>query len=154
ARTKIDSGGPQQGYNSASHVFAAVLAYAFHHRQGSAVAHGKALTGRACNVQFPGSGAIENGVAGENVTPQRSVGSGVDRDNAAAQAFADVVVGFAREMEVHSGGEERAEARSGRALKREIDRSDVERGMTKPAHDLAAQLRTDAAIGVDDRKTP
>ena len=54
-----------------------------------------------------GGRAIENGVAREDVATAGSVGTSGDGDGPAGETLADVVVGFAVELEVDAGAEER-----------------------------------------------
>src|SRR5262249_24773726 len=94
-RTEVDSGRPQHDDNATGHVFASVLARTLHHGKGSAIAHGEALPGRAGYVQLARGGAVEHGVAGQDIAAHRGFLPGIDRDHAPTEALADVVVGFA-----------------------------------------------------------
>ena len=49
------------------HVFAAVIADAFHHGRGAGIAHGKALAGHAVEEGFAAGGAVEAHVADQNI---------------------------------------------------------------------------------------
>ena len=93
---KFSPSGPRISDHAAGHVFAAVLANAFDHREGAAVAHAKAFAGAARDEKLAGGGAVQNGIAREHIAAPRS---GADRqlidDRAAGQSLADVVVGFA-----------------------------------------------------------
>ena len=117
ARAQIHSGGAEDCHHARRHVFAAVLADAFDHGQRAAIADGEAFSGAAGDVEFSGRRAVEHGVADEDVAAQGSFVSGGDCDRAAAQALADVIIGFAEQTEFHSRDQECAEALSGGADK-------------------------------------
>ena len=73
-----------------------MIAGAFHHGFGTAVAHGKALTGAAQGEQLTAGGTVEAGVAQDHLaagilhTRRRH-----HRETATVEALAHVVVGFA-----------------------------------------------------------
>ena len=86
---------------SAGHVLAAVVAGSFHHGNGSGVSDTKSFTHLSIDVQLSGSGAVESGVAGDDVvfcceitTYRWKYG-----DASATQAFGEVVVGVAFQFE-------------------------------------------------------
>ena len=70
----------------------------------------------------------------------------IDDDPAAREAFADVVVGIAFELERDALGEERAEALAGRAGELEVDRV-VRQAVCAPRFDdLVAEDRADVRL--------
>ena len=66
--SEINSGRSENDGYAGRHVFAGVLANAFDHGEGAAVAHGKPFSGTAGNVKLATGGAVEHGVAGQNVS--------------------------------------------------------------------------------------
>ena len=58
-------------HHAAGHVFAAVIADAFDDRHRPGVAHREALAGHAGGETFAGDGAVQNGVADDDVFPGR-----------------------------------------------------------------------------------
>ena len=117
AGTEIQAERTENQNDAAGHVFAAVLADAFDHGECAAVANGETFACAAGDKKLAGSCAVQNRVSGENVTAARSAGARTDRDGAAGQSFADVVVGFAVKFEIDSGAEKRAETLTGAAVK-------------------------------------
>jgi hypothetical protein len=62
---------PMHDHETAGHVFAAMVADAFDHRDGARVAHGKALARDAAEVALALDGAVQHGVADDDrVLPQ------------------------------------------------------------------------------------
>src|SRR5438445_2836766 len=100
-----------------SHILAGVLARAFDHGKSATVAHSKPLAYTARNVQLTAGGAIKDGVAREDVAPARGFLTRADRNGAAVQALAHVIVGFSGEMEIQPGNQKCAEALAGAAEK-------------------------------------
>ena len=80
---------------------AASIADAFHHRDGTGIAHGETLTGDAGEVAFAADGAIQHGVADNDGGRGFNVGIGMrlDDDSTPRQAFADIVIAIAGQGE-------------------------------------------------------
>ena len=74
-----------------------------------------------------------------------------DRDLAARQALADVVVGLALQLEVHAPGEEGAEALPGAAREPEPHPSLGQAGVAEAARDLAGDATAHREVMVADR---
>src|SRR4029079_2494784 len=102
---------------AAGHVFATVVADAFHHRHGAGVAHGKPLTGDAGEIRLTGDRAIEHGVADDDalVRPVGRVFGRAHDDAAPGQPLADIVVRVADEVERYALRKEGAEGLAGGA---------------------------------------
>ena len=58
---------------AAGHVFAAVIAHAFHHRRRAGIAHREPLAGHAVEKSFAAGGAIEHHVADQDVFFRQNV---------------------------------------------------------------------------------
>src|SRR5205807_2078407 len=100
-----------------SHILASVLTGGFDRGKSATVAHSKPLAYTARNVQLTAGGAIKDGVAREDVAPARGLLTRADRNGAAVQALAHVIVGFSAEMEIQPGNQKCAEALAGAAEK-------------------------------------
>jgi len=99
ARAEIQAERPEDDSDAASHVFAAVLADAFDNGKRTTVADSETLSSASGNKELPGSGAIEHGVSGKNVTAPGSCKPRGDGDGAARKTFSNVIVGLALEPE-------------------------------------------------------
>ena len=64
---EVASGVAQHHHHAAGHVFAAVVAHPFHHRRGARVAHREALPRHSSEVALPGDGAVQHGIADDDV---------------------------------------------------------------------------------------
>ena len=95
-----------------------MVADALHDGAGTGVADAKALPGLASDEEAAARGAVEDGVADEHPLLPREAGvlGGAHRDGAAAHALADVVVGFAHQVQAHSTREEGTEGLARRAV--------------------------------------
>ena len=85
----------------------------FDHRDRAGVAHREALARHALEIGLAGDGAVEHGVADDDVSrsARASTPARLAHDDAAArQALADIVVGVAGELERHAARQEGAEA--------------------------------------------
>src|SRR5262249_11745496 len=93
AGSELPAGTPQPHDPAARNVFAAVIAGAFAHGDGTRVAHGKALARHALEVGLARDGAIEDRVTHDDVLQRIArAGLGLAHDHAAApQALADIV---------------------------------------------------------------
>src|SRR5690606_27922365 len=112
AGCKVAAHFAQNNHGTARHVFATMIAYAFHNRAGTGVTHGKAFTGHAVEVSRTGQGAVKHGIAHDDVV--RAVATkvvGRAHDNAAAgQAFTYVVIGFTHQIQGDALRQESAKA--------------------------------------------
>ena len=109
ARTKIQSQRTEHERNAARHIFATVLPNAFDNRQRTAVTHRKPFTRAPSNIKLPRCRAIQNRVAREHIAAPRSRRTRRQRDRAARQSLADVVVRFAVQFQRDTISEKRAE---------------------------------------------
>ena len=66
-RGEIPSGPSEHDHSPARHVFAAVVADAFHDRGGAAVPHGKSLARDAADIGLSAGRAVEHHVADDDV---------------------------------------------------------------------------------------
>src|SRR5206468_10795563 len=93
----------ENGNHSRRHVFAAVVSDAFDYRQSPAVSNRKSFAHAAREEQPSAGSPIENGIPRDDVLMTEIV-QGVRRRNdnfAAGHPFADVIVGFSLEGELH-----------------------------------------------------
>src|SRR5204862_6219162 len=112
--------------DSARHVLAAVVAGAFDDGDCARIPHRKPVAGAPRGKEPSGGGAIERGVAEQNVRTGAVPGTAErpDDDLAAAQPFAYVIVGLALEMQMHARQRERATALTGAAAEADPQRRD------------------------------
>ena len=103
-----------------------MLADAFNHCQGAAVAHCEAFTRLSGNVKLARSRTVKHGIAHEHVAAFGSLGSGAYGNGSTAQAFAHVVVGFACQAEVGARDQESPKTLSGRTNEFAINPTQVE----------------------------
>ena len=147
ARAKIHPRRTQNYSHAGRHVLAAVLADTFDHCERAAVAHRKSFAYSTGHIEFSAGGAVEQGVAREHIAAQRSLFPGGDRNRAAGQTLAHVIVGLADQTEVQSLDQESAEGLSRAAdefiLRRNLGRSSL-------AQYLSTQMSADGTIGVGD----
>src|SRR5690606_32129706 len=103
--------------DAAGHVFAAVVADAFHHRDRAGVADREALAGHAPEVALALDRAIEHGIADDDRLLRDGPGflRRADDDAPAGEALADIVVGLADQLERDPAREERGEPLACRA---------------------------------------
>ena len=106
--------------DAAGHVFAAVVTDTFRDQSRARVADAEALACEAVDVDRAGGGAVGDDVAGNDVVFRPEGRSfrrfrGAYRNHAAGERLADVVVGFAAQVEGDAVGEERAEGLPGDA---------------------------------------
>src|SRR2546423_7356699 len=106
SRAKVQTERTEHEDDAASHVFAAVLADTFNYGKGAAVADAETLAGASCDIELARCCAVENGISGENVATARRGRPGRNGNRAARHAFADVVVGFAGELQGNTIREE------------------------------------------------
>ena len=94
---EVAPGRPEDDDAPAGHVLAAVVADALDDRVGAGVAHGEALAGQPAEEGAPARGAVEHGVADDDVLlgGEGDALGRHDRERPAGQALAGVVVGVA-----------------------------------------------------------
>ena len=136
---------------AARHVFAAVVAGAFDDRRRARQAHREALARDAAQERLAAGRAVEHGVADDDVLRRvaAEVDARPDRETAARQSLAGVVVGVADQIDRDALGEERAEALPAGAF--HLDEDGVVGQPSRMAPDqLAREHRADRAIDVSD----
>ena len=100
ARAEVVAGRSEHRDHAAGHVLAAMVADALDDGRGAAVADPEALASATGGKEVAAGGAIENGVAGDDLRRvERRRSRRPDGDLAAGHSLADVVVGFAFEIE-------------------------------------------------------
>src|SRR5256885_7776136 len=97
AGREIAPGPAEHHHDAAGHVFAAVIAGALDHRDGSRIAHREALAGDAAEIAFALDRAVEYGVADDDRFLRHDAGicRRADDDATAGKPLADIVVGIA-----------------------------------------------------------
>src|SRR6185295_10089725 len=89
-------------HDAPGHVFAAMIARAFHHRDGAGVAHREALAGDAAEIALALDRAVQHRVADDDRLLGHDAGGlarRIDDDAPAREALADIVIGLAFELE-------------------------------------------------------
>ena len=114
---EIATGAAEHDDGAARHVFAAVVADTFDDHGGAGIAHGEALAGNAAEIRLASDCAIQHGVADDDglLGHDAAVGRGPDDDAPAGKSLADVVVGFALQLERESTRGKCAEALASRS---------------------------------------
>ena len=118
ARGEIAAGLAEHDHAPAGHVFATMVADGFHDGVHAAVADAETFARHAADVNLAGRRAVKRHVADDDVFLGDECGTlrRINNDFAAAQAFAEIIVGVAFEFEGHARGHERAEALAGAAV--------------------------------------
>ncbi len=98
---KVAAGIAEDDDPATGHVFAAVVANAFHNSLDAGVADGKPFAGFSADKGFAGGGAIEGDIADDAVFFRNESGilRGIDDQSGAGEAFTKVVVGVAFQLE-------------------------------------------------------
>src|SRR5262249_18525012 len=124
---EVAAGAADDHHPPARHVLAAVVADAFHHGEGPAVAHGEALAGYSAEVGLAAGGPVQHHVAHEDVGRggEGRLGRGEGHELAPGEALAHVVIGVAFQGEGDAPRHEGGEALPGRA--EEVDADGVVR---------------------------
>src|SRR6185312_14553045 len=117
AGAEIAPGLPQNHHDAAGHVFAAVIAGAFDHRDRAGIAYREPLARDALEIGLAGDCAVQNRVADNDIVERVALDLRwlAHDDAAAAQPLADIVVGVAQKFERDAARQERAEAAARRA---------------------------------------
>jgi hypothetical protein len=120
ARREVAAGHAEHHHGAAGHVFATMVAHAFHNRGGAGVAHGETLAADTREVGFTFGGTVEHGVADDDVARRIATETGrrTHDDAATGQALAHVVVAFTHQFEGQAAGQEGAEALASRTVER------------------------------------
>ena len=152
--SEVTAGGPQDDDAAASHVFATVVADAFHDGSDAGIADAEALASAAVDVDLAGRGTIHGDVADDDVVLSFEAGvrRRVDDEFAAGEALAEVVVGVALDGERHAARDEGAEALTGRTLKADTNGVLWETLRAVFLGDLVAGDRAGDAVDVLDRQ--
>src|SRR5262249_54863351 len=152
AGREVAAGGAEDHDAAAGHVFATMVANAFDDRQRAAVADAEPFGRSAAEERLATGRAVQGDVADDDVILGHVAGLGrrIDDHAAAGEAFADVVVGVAFELERDALGEKRAETLPGRAEELEVDRVVRQQFFAEALGDFVAEDRAHRAIGVDD----
>src|SRR5690606_1596122 len=104
--TEVVAGFTQYHDHAAGHVFAAVVAGAFHNGDGTRVTHGETLTGTARRQQLAAGGTVQTGVAdnGGVVGFEYRTFGRVNHQLAAGHAFTHVIVGVTFQHHFQTAG--------------------------------------------------
>ena len=139
AGRKIAPGLADHHHDAAGHVFAAMVAGALDHGDGAGIAHGEALAGNAAEIAFAGDGAIQHRVADDDrlLRHDARLLHRTHDEAAAGKTFANIIVGFADEIEGDAMGEPGAEALAGRTAQAHPDGVLRQAGMGVTLGDLA-----------------
>jgi len=121
---EVAAGLSEHHHGAAGHVLAAVVAAALHHGSGARAPHREALAGHAAEEGLARGGAVEHGVADDDVLLGRdgALARRVDDEAPAGESLADVIVGVSFQLERHSFRQECAEALPGTASELDVDR--------------------------------
>src|ERR1700709_894775 len=100
-----------------------MIAGAFDHRDRAGVTHRETLAGDAAEIAFALDRAVHHGVADDDglLRPDAGIARRLDDDAAAGQALADIVVGFAFEIEGDAARQPGAERLARGALEADLD---------------------------------
>src|SRR6185369_3491774 len=112
AGREVPAGASQDDDPTAGHVLAGMIADALHDRVDSAVTHAEALAGNAAHVGLAARRAVERDVADDDVLlgHEYARAGRIDRELAAREPLAPVVVGVTLEGERDTSRHERTEA--------------------------------------------
>ncbi len=127
AGREVAPGRPEDDGLAAGHVLAPVVAHALDDGGGAGVADAEPLAHHAPDERLAGGRAVEADVAGDDLAVEQVARRG-DRDPAARQALADVVVGVAGQLQRDPLRHERAEG-----VARRTGEADVDRVLGRPA---------------------
>src|SRR6516162_5556300 len=152
AGREVAPGLPEHHDDAAGHVFAAMIARALDDGDRAGVAHGETLAGDAAEIAFARDRAVQHGVADDDALFRHdaAVARRLDDDLAAREALADIVVGFAFEIEGDALRKPRAEGLARGALEADMDGVVRKPRMAIDLGDRARQHRACAAVGVVD----
>ena len=107
----------KHSHPAACHVFAAVVAHAFHNRPGAGIAHGEAFPGHAGHKGVSARRAVQGHVADQGILRlPHGVHRRAHRQHAAGKSLAQIVVRHAVERDLLPPRQESAEGLSTAAL--------------------------------------
>ena len=112
SRGEIDAHLAEHRHTAPGHVFTAVVADAFHHHFGAAVADGETFPGLPVKEDAAGSGPIADDVSDDDVV-RRYVGNmvrGAHDDFAAGQALPDKIIRLPDKFKGNTGSQKSPEA--------------------------------------------
>src|SRR6201999_1804152 len=147
---EVHTGRPKNAYHAAGHVFTTMVAGSFHNCECTGIADGESLAGAAGREQLSAGRAIQTGVAHDDGLARREIRSRrrPQDDTAAGHAFADVVIGFALEIEMQAACVPHPEALSGRTLQIDDQGRGAHARVAPAAGDLAGDPRADRAVEI------
>src|SRR4051794_31837752 len=118
-----------------------MVAGALDHRGSAGIAHREALAGHAGEEGFAGNGAVEAGVADDDIVARlaRHAGGRPGDQGSAGEALAGIIVRVADELERHAACEECAEALSGGSAQKGLKTAVAETSVAEARRDLARQ---------------
>ena len=138
ARADVGAGGTEDDDGSASHILARVQSDTLDDRRGAAVANGEAIAGAAENEESTARGSVKRTVADDRIDSGRTLRrERFDDELSAAHRFADGVVGFALQKNLHTLFEKNAESLAGAAAEMEAATDD---GFTQGARPCVSPL--------------
>src|SRR4029077_11585949 len=111
--------------DAARHIFAAMVARAFDHRDRARIADRGTFARDAANIALVGNRTVEHGVADDDALLGRHVcrfARWIDDDAPARETLADIIIGLPFELERHPMREPGAEALAGRAVELHMHR--------------------------------
>ena len=125
ARCEVATGHPEHDDRPAGHVLATMITDTLDDGGSARVADGKALAGDTSEKGFAFGCTVENGIADDDVVRgfAPEAGTRTDDDPPTRQALADIVVGFANQVQGHAARQKRAEGLAGGAREMDVDGS-------------------------------
>ena len=134
---------------AAGHVFAAVVAHAFHYCRTAGVADSKAFSRHAVHENLSACGSVKGHVSDDDVILCGKTASlrRVDDQLSAGEAFSEIVVAVSDQLQSQSFGNERAEALSAGAVAADAE-GIVLQGGTEFSGNLRSQNGSEGTVGV------
>jgi hypothetical protein len=145
---------PEHDDGPAGHVLAAMITDALDDGGGPRVADSKALAGDTGEEGFALGRAVEDGIADDDVVRRLATETGTrtDDDPPTRQALADVVVGFANQVQGHAARQKGAEGLPGGAGEMDVDGAVRQSGVPVALGHPAGEHRPDGAVDVAHRQ--
>ena len=130
-----------------------MVADALDHGDGARIAHGETFPRNAGQEGLAFGGAVETGIADDDVgrSLARRLFRLADDHAAAGQALADIIIGVADQLQRHAAREEGAEALPGRTGQPRLQTAVRQPGMAVPPRDFPRRHRPGRAVGIGDR---
>ena len=115
---KVLSGAAKNHHAASGHVFAAMIAHAFHYGRTAGVADGKAFSRHAVHEDFSACGSVQGHVSDDDVILCCKTASlrRINDQLSAGKTFSEIVVAVSDQLQGQSFGNERAEALSAGAV--------------------------------------